>query len=1187
MKLNILSLSVLLLLLSVINSCSTKIKEPTKKEGDPVTQKEPAPVVPEQIIVPQEIKNEIINDLYRYPDLTTLLAVKDVNIVIQKITAAGGKIIYNPNRGNGTSIGFLVANLPASKILDDQFIASLDLRSLAFDDQRLSRIELQGSTPQKMDSLSVPFQEIGITELRSLYPQSARGKGVTVGIIDTGIDASHPAFQDRVIYWQDLTQEGDVGLKEVAMISPGIVQISSNQYLKIPDILDSELTLYSGVISEKSLGVQVGDQSRTTSTQSGLDLNQNGLFDDQFPFIVGAEKSSGKWVILVDVEKKGDLTKGVQAEPILDFNEHRSLNPNEAKLFSAFLTFPSTNKTIKYPIIIHTDRETKIPQKITVAGDFNSHGTHVAGIIGANGVGLEGAAPDVNFMSLKVCSGLTCTDQAILRGLVDAFYNHKGIIPEVINISLGSKQNYTVDLYSYLIRDLAAKFGTTFFISASNSGPGIRTINSLGHFGPIVSVGAHVSKNTLQRHYDVSDLIDVSENGLFGFSSAGPNYTGQLRPNIVAPGSALSSVPMIIGGADMYNGTSMSSPLAAGGAAALWSVIKNEAEVNEGPLKMVLQMRDQKIKDSLDSTMILKGISLIDFPLALRTSLENTATQIPFQNVLRQGYGLINIPKALNQFRTYLTSIVSEDSIKSLGFLDFKINQNNGNASDRLYDRSIDTTTRKLIELDIEDDGEREQSFIIERFKSIPMTLKLARVEIETETGEFISLLSEMPFSIAVPGLEGQSNTERELLLGSGLKKAFISVRHLEKMEAGKTYVAFYELYQLDKRVLTLTDVVQRPMEFPMAVTSHYLPSLSSETFSLPAVLSIKEREIHPNRNHRFPVAIRSGDQSLIITANISEGQSGNVLINVFNADGLKVSEATVRRSPQSTLNTGPVKLQIPTSGRAGIYEVMISSSSGRWMGKTKYDVLLKVARFQADKKILNLKANTTQFAQYPSSDFVTILNTSLQSKSISVKQENFVLVESLKPFPIASGKWSFKKLQFPLNNASATVKSTNVLVEDKGGDVFNCITRIDHNLYSYDEMSQGFSIAHSTKLATQTGGKLFSNIPFNKDLYVGVETLMCGLPGVLSTDLKPDQKGINIETSFPGFPMPAGYNSFNTIVRTSANVENNRFLVTFQAPNDIALQSSVEPKLRARSNFGIYGDDADLKETIEINLFQ
>jgi subtilisin family serine protease len=1177
-----------LIILFTLTACSSKKDDtPIIKDNAPVnTNSSDTTLLPQPTpaVVTKEIKSEIQNHLYRYPELTTLLAVKDVPMVIQKVEQAGGKIIYNPNRGRGSSIGFLVANLPPEKILDDEFIASLDLKAITFEQSTLSKVELMGETPKSLTHLSVPVEEIGINALREKYPKSHEGQNVLVAVIDTGIDASHPAFQDRVIYWQDLTQEGDITLFPANLITPQQVSIGGILPIKIPSFINKEKPILGGIINEKSLGVQIGDEGRTDETISGIDINQNGTFNDIFPFIVAEEMSSGKQVVLIDQNKSGDLSLLKPENAILDFN---SFQQRDMGSFSKFLKFSSSNKEIKYPVIIHKNSK-NIPEKITIGGDFDGHGTHVAGIIGANGVNLKGAAPKAQFMALKVCSGITCSDQAILRGLVDAFYNAQGLIPDVVNISLGSKQGYTVDLYSFVLRDLAAKFGTTFFISASNSGPGIRSINSLGHFGPIVSVGAHVSKNSLIKHYDVHPDIDAPEHGIFGFSSAGPNYTGELRPNIVAPGSALSSTPLRDGGADMYNGTSMSSPLAAGGAAVMIGIIKNLSNEDQ-KIARVFEYKSLKIKDILKGEENLKGFSLIDLPLALRTSLEDSAKKLPFHNILRQGHGLIDISLATEKLIGSLKSMVNEASeVTPLGLTDFSFNKNMGTTSDtRLYDKTVDIALRKSVELDIEDDGERGQSFIIERFKTIPMKVKLTKVEVENSIGEVQTLTQDLPFSITVPGLENQNSRERELLLGSSLKKAFISLRDTSKMLPGHTYIAVYEIEQEGKRLTTLTDVVQKPLEFSQAISRHHLPSLSSDILQLPASMGLKEVTILPNRNHRIPVAIRSGDQSLLINANISEGKSGSILINVYDADGLKVAETTLRRSAQSPLNTGIVKLKIPTSSKPGIYEIMVSTSSGRWMGTTQYDMLIRVAKFQADKKQISLATKSTESKTLASSEVVTIINTALQTKSISAKQESFVLLESLKPFPVVSGKWTFKKVSIPkIQNLS----SVNILIEDKGGDKLNCISRIDHNLYHYDEVLGGYKVADSTSQITSRGGKLFQSVSIEKDLYAAVETLMCGLPDASVLAMNSKQRGLNIEASFPGLPLIEGATGFSVSAKTNIQTENNRFLVKIEAPQKLGLLPDNVPgeiKIRGRATIGISSDDSDLKEVIEIDLYQ
>jgi len=100
--------------------------------------------------------------------------------------------------------------------------------------------------------------------------------------------------------------------------------------------------------------------------------------------------------------------------------------------------------------------------------DCNGHGTHVAGIVGANGGGILGVAPGVTFGAYRVfgCGGSSSSDviiEAMERAYADGMH--------VINQSLGAARQWPQYPTAQAASRLAKK-GVVMVASIGNNGPG-------------------------------------------------------------------------------------------------------------------------------------------------------------------------------------------------------------------------------------------------------------------------------------------------------------------------------------------------------------------------------------------------------------------------------------------------------------------------------------------------------------------------------------------------------------------------------------------------------------------------------------------------------------------------------------------------------------------------------------------
>lgn len=166
--------------------------------------------------------------------------------------------------------------------------------------------------------------------------------------------------------------------------------------------------------------------------------------------------------------------------------------------------------------------------------DPAGHGTHIAGIVAANGSGMKGVAPDARLVSIRV---LDAFGNGQLSGVVKAFgwlLRNKNLQTiDILNISWGAPQatTYHKDLLSALVES-AWFAGITVVVAAGNGGPGALTVTSPASDPFVVTVGSFDDQGTAYG----SDDIESS------FSSRGATLDGFAKPDVLAPGRHVVSL---------------------------------------------------------------------------------------------------------------------------------------------------------------------------------------------------------------------------------------------------------------------------------------------------------------------------------------------------------------------------------------------------------------------------------------------------------------------------------------------------------------------------------------------------------------------------------------------------------------------------------------------------------------------
>ncbi len=200
--------------------------------------------------------------------------------------------------------------------------------------------------------------------------------------------------------------------------------------------------------------------------------------------------------------------------------------------------------------------------------DDNGHGTHVAGILGANSATFAGVAPGVNLIALKVLDAKGSGSFGDVEEALQWIVAHRAQYNIVaVNISLGSG-NYSTNPFTFLEDEfgalksqgvfLATAAGNGYFGFGSQPGLGYPAISPLTVGVGAVWTGNFGSMSWISGARDHSTAADRIAS--FSQRSAGLD--------IFAPGALISSTWLHNGYRNMA-GTSMATPVVAGAAVLL------------------------------------------------------------------------------------------------------------------------------------------------------------------------------------------------------------------------------------------------------------------------------------------------------------------------------------------------------------------------------------------------------------------------------------------------------------------------------------------------------------------------------------------------------------------------------------------------------------------------------------------
>ncbi len=238
-----------------------------------------------------------------------------------------------------------------------------------------------------------------------------------------------------------------------------------------------------------------------------------------------------------------------------------------------------------------------------IYSDYNGHGTHVAGTIGAveNSIGVAGAAPEVSLLIVKVLNGQGSGQYDwIANGIHYAIEQNV----DIISMSLGGPDDVQA-LHDAVKR--AVDNQILVVCAAGNEGDGRDTTEELGYpaaYNEVISVGS----------------VDFTRN-----SSEFSNSNREV--DLAAPGENILSTYM--GGQyARLSGTSMAAPHVTGGLALIKAIAVQEFDRQLTEPELYAQLIKRTVPLGFSPKLEGNGLLYLTAPEKLAEAIQSTVTEM-------------------------------------------------------------------------------------------------------------------------------------------------------------------------------------------------------------------------------------------------------------------------------------------------------------------------------------------------------------------------------------------------------------------------------------------------------------------------------------------------------------------------------------------------------------------------------